>query len=241
MRLFDESVWGFSKKVSCQTRFVRGCLAQTFVKQLAQKMLINEIVDLESALLLLQKHISQIVGLRILRNSFLRSKLLFICRLDAIYADLTWLHHCNLRLCCKIDEAVEGKQSVQWCRKRWCRGTSAPQKFWFGENRAKSLKIRAKSMEIWAKYLKTFAMSGQKWRRTWFDLKHMAPNVCRIIWRPFYGGHPNTSAWENVRTKSGPKVFQAIVGKSGQKSFAPLKICLLLHPWISQFGQTNQC
>jgi len=59
-------------------------------------------------------------------------------------------------------------------------------KFWFGENRAKSLKIQAKSMKIWAKYLKPFAMSVQKWRPTWFDFKKMArPNVGRITWRPF--------------------------------------------------------
>jgi len=44
----------------------------------------------------------------------------------------------------------------------------------------------------------------------------------------FEGHLKRSSAWENVRTKNGPNVFRTSLGKSGQKSFAPPKICLLL-------------
>ena len=176
-------------------------------------MLINEIVDLESALLLLQKHISQIIGLRILRNSFLRSKLLFICRLDAIYADLTWLHHCNLRLCCKIDEAVEGKQSVQWCRKRWCRGASAPPKvlIWW-----KSGKIPENPGKIHGNLGKI----SENLRNVWAK---MAPNV---VWFETHGtqrlqNHMKTFLWRSsqhvcLRKRSHKKWPKSFSGNCGE-------------------------
>ena len=53
--------------------------------------------------------------------------------------------------------------------------------------------------------------SAQTWRLTWFDLKKVVPSVCGITWRPFllfFGVHPTRRcAWENVCTKSGPKLF----------------------------------
>jgi len=52
----------------------------------------------------------------------------------------------------------ELKAQPQWCRRRGCKGASAPQKvFSFVENLGKFLKIHAKSMKMFAKYLKFWA------------------------------------------------------------------------------------
>jgi len=77
------------------------------------------------------------------------------------------------------------------------------------ENLGNSLKIRAKmaSNVFWFE---------NKWRQTCFALGN---------WRPI------CSSWENIRTKSDPKIFRASLGKFGQKSFTPPNICLLVHSY----------
>jgi len=68
-----------------------------------------------------------------------------------------------------------------------------PQKFWFDENSGKVCGNLHEIHENLAKLLR-----GQKWRPMCFDLKKMAPNVCRITWRPFFGGHPENSRHDKL-------------------------------------------
>jgi len=57
----------------------------------------------------------------------------------------------------------------------------------------------------------------------WFE--EMDPNMCFSLKKL----RPIWSSWENIRTKSDPIIFRARWRKFGQKSFAPPKVCLLLH------------
>jgi len=88
------------------------------------------------------------------------------------------------------------------------------------------VKIRAKSVEVCAKFVKTFIkplkiyansikIRAKIWRPTCFALKK---------WRP--------KSYE-IRIKCGPKFFRAILGKFGQKYFSSPKICLLHHLWVN--------
>jgi len=84
-------------------------------------------------------------------------------------------------------------------------------------------KIRSKPVEFWAKSVKTFAkllyvlLLLQKWHENiWAEM------VLEVIWFAmkwntvvFFGDH-----------------FRASLGKFVQNSFAPSKICLLLHLWL---------
>jgi len=67
----------------------------------------------------------------------------------------------------------------------------------------------------------------------------MAPNICRKAQkciRPFFGGHTNNksscSLWEKICGQKEDKNFSGKFGEFGQKSFAPPKLCLLLHLWL---------
>jgi len=66
---------------------------------------------------------------------------------------------------------------------------------------------------------KTPWKSEQKWCPPCFDLNVMAPE---LTWRAFFIFW-RTLFWSDFRTS---------LGESGQNSFAPLKICLLLHLWL---------
>ena len=68
------------------------------------------------------------------------------------------------------------------------------------------------------------------WRPTWFDLKILAPKVCKIN---FMEVIPRKDSRENIFRKSDPNFFRASLGKFGQKSFAPPNICLLLYLWYT--------
>ena len=87
----------------------------------------------------------------------------------------------------------------QGCRRqgcRWCKLT--PKSF-------DLMEIWAKAVEIWENLWKPLQnpwKSGQtpwtyvqKWRPMWFDLKKMTPNICRITWRPFFGGYPKNGLY----------------------------------------------
>jgi len=109
--------------------------------------------------------------------------------------------------------------ATQWCRGR---GASAPPKYWFGGYPWKSGQNLGKSGQILWKPLQNRWKSGQtpwrfvrKWRPTRFGLRKWRPTRFGLRkWRPI------RSSWENVRTKSGPKFFQASLEKFGQKPFA---------------------
>jgi len=78
------------------------------------------------------------------------------------------------------------------------------------------VKILVKSMEIREKSVKTFAKSliiWSKWRPIWLDLKKMAPNVCRITWRPFSEVIPKEGLLEKIFAQ---KVAQNFSGKFGE-------------------------
>ena len=98
---------------------------------------------------------------------------------------------------------------TQWCRRRGCRCT--PKSF-------DLVKIRAKSVKTFAKYLKI-------WTK-------LAPNVCRCTWRPaFFGGHPGRRSFEKCLHKKCSKSFGQVWGNWGKNPFHPQKFCLLLHLW----------
>ena len=86
---------------------------------------------------------------------------------------------------------------------------------------------------------------GQKWDPTFFDFEKLAPNVHKLVpnvhkFVPNVQNHMKTFFWRssqkvcavggNIPTTSCSKTFQASLGKFGQKSFAPLNVCLLLSP-----------
>ena len=90
--------------------------------------------------------------------------------------------------------------------------------------------MRAKSLEIWAKFLKIRAKMAPN--GVWF--REMTPKrLQKNIWRPFFGGHTKRSSWslkEEICSQKSHKNFcRASWGKLGQKSLAPPKMCLLLH------------
>jgi len=105
-----------------------------------------------------------------------------------------------------------------------------PQKFWFGENPGKIRgnlgKICESLREIPENMGKNNAQHGLIWKK-------LAPNVRRITWKSFLEVVPKKCLNEkNICRKSDQKIFRWSLGKYGQKSFAPLKICLLLHQWL---------
>jgi len=89
---------------------------------------------------------------------------------------------------------------IQWCSSRVWKGYSVPPKV----------------LICW-KSGKNPWKSGQKWCPTLFDFKNGAQRFYKNKWRPFFGSHTKKRS-ENV-------AWQLF----GQKSFAPPKICLLLH------------
>ena len=118
------------------------------------------------------------------------------------------------------------------CRRRRCKHTL--KSFDLAKIRAKSAKS-VKPSQNPRKSGQTPWKYGQKWRPTYFDLKKMAPKVGRMTWRPFFfwrssqnGRHEKVYAYSH---KTWPKIIFRSLGKFGQKSFVPPKICLLLHLW----------
>ena len=81
-------------------------------------------------------------------------------------------------------------------RTRWC--SSAPSSFDLVKIRAKSLNIQAESLKTWAKVGPNVAGFLKKWCPTLLAESH----------EDLVGGYPNRrSAWENVRTQKWPKHF----------------------------------
>ena len=114
----------------------------------------------------------------------------------------------------------------QWCRRRGCRGCKrTPKSFDLSTIREKSTKRFAKYLKFWANYL-------QIWIK-------MALNVVSFLKIGAQRGknHMKTPFWRSsqndlCRRKYSHRValkLWASLGKFGQKSFAPPKICLLLH------------
>ena len=115
---------------------------------------------------------------------------------------------------------------------------------WFGETPGNSgsfdlvklpksfdlVKLREKSRDVWAKYVITFAKSLKIWANSPKIQAKMAPNLfrlrnwCQITWRRFFGGNPKFGL--HAMYKRWPKIFPWNLGNFGQKSFAPLKICV---------------
>ena len=124
---------------------------------------------------------------------------------------------------------------AQWYR-RW--GFKRTHKSWFGDYSGKIPENPGKIHGNLGKIGKNFCKIAEDLGKmtpnvAWFE--KLALNVCRIAWRPIFGAHPKRrSAWEKVRTKV-TQFFRTSLGKFGQKSCVPPKICLLLHlrihPW----------
>jgi len=97
-----------------------------------------------------------------------------------------------------------------------------PQKFWFVENPGKILENLGKIPEN----------PGKNGGQHCLISKNSAQRLQRNTWRPFFGGRTKKrsswSLWEKCRQKLHKKTFRSSLGKFGQKSFAPPKICLLL-------------
>ena len=68
----------------------------------------------------------------------------------------------------------------------------------------------------------------------WFE-KNGAQRIQNHMKAFYWRSSQKRSSWESIRTDSCPKIFWAIFGKFGQKSFAPPKICLLLHLRVHKF------
>ena len=115
---------------------------------------------------------------------------------------------------------------------------ATPKSFGVVKIRAKFQKI-GNCVEIWEKSVKTLAKPlkigantlkiRQKWRPTCFGLKKLAPNVCRFTWKLFFA--PKTVFMRKYSHKKWSKNFSDTFEESREKSFAPPKICLLLHLW----------
>ena len=115
--------------------------------------------------------------------------------------------------------------------------------------REKCLKIRTKALNIWAKYLKTFAKSLKILKNSLKIRAKMAPSVLWFekhgaqlffIWKNGAQNHMKTFFFEVIWNavfvrkyshKDWIKIFSGKFGTFGQKSFAPPKICLLIHLW----------
>ena len=122
------------------------------------------------------------------------------------------------------------------CRRRGCRAQAHPQRSWFGKNPWKisenSEKIKGNLGKICknlCKSLKIFANSPNIQAKMvpkvlWFE-KKMAP---KITLRHFSLKVIQNSVFMQC-TKDSPNYFRASFGKFGQKSFAPPKMCVLLH------------
>jgi len=115
------------------------------------------------------------------------------------------------------------------------RGVQAPTKsFDLLIIRAKSLKIWAKSLKIWEKSLKIRTKSlnilaksltsAQKCRRTLFYFEKWRPRLAEKQVKTIFVGHTTKTVG-----KSFTITFSASLVLFGQKSFAPPKICFLLH------------
>jgi len=103
-------------------------------------------------------------------------------------------------------------------------GESAPPKFWFVKNPGKISGNLGKISENPAKMAANIVWL-KKWR----------PMFAEKQMKTFLGGHTKKSLHDlcgrKFVRKSHRTIFRASLGKLGQKSFAPLKICSLLHLW----------
>jgi len=113
-------------------------------------------------------------------------------------------------------------------QKEGCRGCKRTEKCSdLVKIQANYLKIPVKSMEIWVNYLKTFAKSLKIWKKLApkvVSFEKMAPSVCRITWKPFFGGHPRRRpAWENEHRKSSPKFLGQVWGNAEKNTSRPQK------------------
>ena len=70
------------------------------------------------------------------------------------------------------------------------------------------------------------ALIKKKCHPTCFDLKKLAPNVCRITWKLFFSENVFREKIFSQKWNFGPSLR-----RFGQKSFPPHKICLCLHLW----------
>ena len=143
-----------------------------------------------------------------------------------------WVHVSSgalLKCTATITQAVVGSQT-QWCRRRGCRGASAPSKIWFVENLGKIPENLGKTSKNLGKIPEKLGKNGAQHCLT-------TKNAPIVFWktqlRPFFRGHTKNrsscSLWEKICGQKVYKNFRASLGKYWQKSFTPPKICLLLH------------
>jgi len=125
---------------------------------------------------------------------------------------------------------------MQWCRRGGVQGVQAhPQKFWFVQNLGKIPETFGKISENLGKipenpnkipkYLGKIPENlGKNGTQRCLTSKNGDQSLQKSRWRPFFGGHSTKMVGKSCTT-----TFWASLGKFGQKSFAPPKICLLLH------------
>jgi len=74
--------------------------------------------------------------------------------------------------------------------------------------------------------------------------KNGAQHLHKNAWRLYFGGHTEKGLdlceRKFVGKISQTKTFRVRLGKFGQNSFAPSKICLLLHLWLKECCQKNK-
>jgi len=120
------------------------------------------------------------------------------------------------------------------------RGASALQKFWFGENPRKIPETPGKIQGNLGEFCENLRKNPEnlgrtprkferKWRPMSFGLKTMAPNV---VW--FEEMAPNT-VFIRIYSHKWPKIFSGKFGEIWAKTFAPPKLCLLLHLWVNNY------
>jgi len=107
--------------------------------------------------------------------------------------------------------------SYQWCRGQGCSGCKPT---------PKSFDL----LKIWEKFLKILATNMAP------KFEFFFPKPKKNTWRPFLEVTPLKGLYDLCKMKfvgkSPTKSFRESLGKFGQKSFAPPKICLLSHPCL---------
>jgi len=149
---------------------------------------------------------------------------------------------CNIIVLCKchkpyndnINDLLQSNNHcctgfTQSCRRR-CAGEQAhPQKFCFGENPGKIKKSLCKTSENLCKITENLGKPPKIQAKNGTKRAFSCEIGAKITSTRFLEVIQNSIFMQCI--KDDPKFFRASLGKFWQKSFAPLKMCVLLHLW----------